>query len=440
MFLCLLFTVQVQAQTIDQIVGVVGDKIILHSEIDAQLQQAAKSGYPAGPGEYCSLLEEILFQKLLVHQAEVDSLDVTDEQVESEMNNRISVFIQQIGSREKLEDFYGKSIDQIKEEFRDRIKESIQAQKMQAQITQDVKVTPEDIRKFYYAIPKDSLPYMGSQVEVAHIVKIPKVSVEEKTRIREELNAWRDEIVSGKTKFSTIASFYSEDPGTRSNGGQFELIPRGTFVPEFDAVAFSMREGEISEVFETPYGYHIFLLEERRGDMYRGRHILRIPKLTSVQISRASEQLDSLYKAISAGKITFEQAALRFSDDAETKFNGGKIFNPQTGSPKFEVRDLDKQLFITIDKMKVGDVSEPVYMTTNDNKQAVRIVKLVNRSEPHRADLKLDYPEISDAALADKKQKAVLAWVKSKISTVYVWVEESKRSCPFEYPWMTENQ
>lgn len=431
------FAAKAQTNTnIDRIVAIIGDKIILHSDIDGQLRQAKQEGANLGPNPYCTVLEEAMFQRLLVHQADVDSLEVKEEQVEQELESRIRYFIAQIGSKEKFEEYYGKSTEKFKDDFRDAIRDRMKAQQMQAKITGDIKITPKEVTDFLNSIPRDSLPYMGSKIEVSQIVKMPKLPESEKQKVRDELNTIRTQILKGEESFCSVALFKSEDPGTRSNCGEFDLVPRGTFVPEFDAIAFSLKEGEISEVFESPYGYHILQLLERRGDMYSGRHILIAPKLTNQQMAEASESLDSIYKAIKEGKITFEEAAMKYSDDEETKYNGGKLFNPETGDSKFQTQEIDKQLFITVDRMNPGEISEPVFMTTPEKKQGIRIIKLVGRSDPHIASIETDYPQISDAALGDKKTKAVLKWVKTKTNSMYVWVEEDLRTCNFEYPWI----
>jgi len=435
--LALLAVIHAKTQTnIDRIVAIIGDKIILHSEVLTQMKQAQQEGANLGANPYCTVLEENMFQKLLVHQADVDSLVVKDEQVEQELNQRIAYFIAQIGSKEKFEAYYGKSTEKFKEDFRDAIRDRMKAQQMQSKSTSDIKVTPKEIVDFYNKIPKDSLPFIGSKIEVAHLVMMPKVSTDEKLRVKKKLDEYRTDILSGKESFCVVATLESEDPGTRNNCGEFELVPRGTFVPEFDAVAFTLKEGQISEVFETQYGFHILQLLERRGDMYRGRHILMSPKISNLQMAKASQKMDSIYNLIRTNQMTFEDAVKKFSTDDETRQNQGKLFNQQTGDTKFETNEVDKQLFITVDKMNPGDISEPVYMTTPDQKQGIRIVKLLSRSDPHVANLKDDYPQISEAALGEKKNRAVLKWVRSKTGTMYVWIEEDAKTCSFEYPWM----
>ncbi|HLP13135.1 MAG TPA: peptidylprolyl isomerase [Flavobacteriales bacterium] len=425
-------------QNIDRIIAIVGDKIILHSDIDNQVKQASQEQINLGDNPYCTVLEETMFQKLLVHQADVDSLPVKDEMVEQELEQRLRYFIAQIGSKEKFEEYYGKSTEKFKEDFREAIRERMKAQQMQQKISGDIKVTPKEIRDFFYNIPKDSLPFMGSKIEMAHLVKMPKVTAEEKLRVRELLNQKRTDILEGKESFRMVAVEISEDPGTNTKGGEFEMITKGTFVKEFDAAAFSLKEGDVSEVFETEFGYHIFQLLERRGEMYRGRHILVKPKVTQLQMAAASQKIDSIYAEIKSGKITFEDAVKKYSDDEETKFNNGKIYNTETGDTHFDNKEVDKQLFITIDGMEPGDISEPVFMQTPDQKQGIRIVKLITRSSPHVASLETDYPQISEAALSDKKNKAIVKWVKTKTRSMYVWVEDEQRKCDFEYPWFKE--
>lgn len=433
------FTNTASAQTnLDRIVAIVGDKIILKSDIENQIKQAKQEGTNLGDNPFCMILEESMFQRLLVHQADVDSLEVQEAQVEAELESRIRYFISQIGSKEKFEEYYGKSTEKFKDDFRDAIRDRMKAQQMQQKITGDTKATPKEIRDFFYNIPKDSLPFMGSKMEMAQIVKLPQIALTEKIRIKDELTKYRLQILSGEESFCSLALFKSEDPGTRSNCGEFELIPRGTFVPEFDAVAFTLKEGEISEVFETTYGYHILQLLERRGDMYRGRHILMIPKVSNLQMAQSSQHLDSVYGAIKSGTLKFEDAVTKFSDDEETKKNGGKIFNQQTGDSKFDNNDIDKALFISIDGMEPGEISEPVFMTTPDQKQGIRIIKLLSRSEPHVANLKDDYPQISEAAINEKKSKAILKWVRTKTKSMYVWVDDEYKNCKFEYPWIKE--
>lgn len=425
------------AQTnIDRIVAIMGDKIILHSDIIGQLKQMQQEGAELGEYPYCTVLEENMFQKLLVHQADVDSLVVKDEQVENELDQRIAYFVAQIGSKEKFEAYYGKSTEKFKDDFRDAIRDRMKAQQMQQKITADIKVTPKEIVEFYNKIPKDSLPFIGSKVEVAHLVIMPKVSAEDKLEVKKRLNEARNKILSGEESFCGMATEMSMDPGTKYNCGEFEFVPRGTFVPEFDAVAFALKEGEISEVFETQFGFHFMQLLERRGDTYRGRHILLAPKVSNLQMAQASQKIDSIYNLIRAGKISFEDAVKKYSTDDETRQNQGKLINLQSGDTRFSNNELDKQLFVTVDKMNPGEISEPVFMTTPDQKQAMRIVKLLNRTDPHVANLKDDYAQISEAALAEKKQKAVLKWVASKTGFMYVWIEDDVKTCPFDYDWM----
>lgn len=432
-----LTAMSVKAQTqLDRIVAVIGDKIILKSDIENQIKQAAQDGAALGPNAFALVLEETMFQKLLSHQADVDSLVVSDDQVEGELNQRLAYFISQLGSKERFESYYGKTTEKFKDDFRESVRDQMKARQMQGKISGDVKVTPKEVKEFYNNIPKDSIPLMGSKMELAHLVRMPQISLNEKLNLKAKLNEYRDKIIKGEESFCMVAVSISEDPGTKYNCGEFELVSRGQFVPEFDAVAFSMKEGEISEVFETKYGYHILKLLERRGDMYRGQHVLVMPKVSNEVMARESEKLDSIYRKIKEGVLKFEDAVRKFSSDAETKYNGGKMINPETGDTRFEANQIDKQLFITVDGMNPGDVSEPLLYQGEDQKQGLRIVKLLGRSEPHVANLKDDYPQISEAALNEKKSKTILKWVKSKVGSMYIWVDDEYKNLPFEYPWI----
>ncbi|MFI5205240.1 MAG: peptidylprolyl isomerase, partial [Flavobacteriales bacterium] len=336
------------AQTsVDRVVAKVGDKIVLHSDIEAQLKEARKEGIEVGPESYCVIMEELLFQKLLTYQAQLDSIEVTEQEVEGELDARFNYLIQQGGgSREELEKFYGKTVEQMKDELREPTRERLLAQRMQQSITKDVNITPREVKEYYEGIPVDSLPFMGSKVEFAQIAIVPKISEAEKKQMYKKLEKIRSEIISGEMSFCTGAAVYSCDPGTNEKCGEFEFVTRGTFVPEFDAAAFSLKEKEVSEIFETQFGYHILQLLERRGEMYRGRHILICFQPSEINLQKAAKRLDSVYNAIKSGSITFEEAVIKFSTDETTKHNQGKAINEYTGDSRYDIRDLDKQTFI----------------------------------------------------------------------------------------------
>lgn len=425
-----------EGELIDGIVGVVGSKVILYSEIEGQLVQAKQSGMEVNDDTECLILQDLMFQSLLVNQAELDSVEVSEDQVNSELDQRIRFFEQQIGGREKLEEFYGKSIAEIKDEFYTLIENRMKAEQMKATITSGISITPKEIKKYYNDMPSDSIPLVGSKVEVAQITKQPQVSEEIKKATKEKLNNWRNEILSGDRTFAGTAVLYSNDPGTRGDGGEFGWVSRGTFVPEFDRIAFKMKEGDISEVFETDYGFHILELFERRGEQYSGRHILLIPKISNEDLQKSKAFLDSVYNLIEEGKYTFEEAAKEFSDDKESKFSGGLIYNQNTATSKFEMNELDKQLFVVIDKMEVGDVSKPAFMQTQDNKEAYRLVKLKSISDPHKANLKDDYQLIQNMATSEIRNDKVKNWIKDKTSNTYINISDEYKDCSSISEWI----
>jgi len=329
---------QKKQELIDGTIGVIGNKVILHSEIESQLVQAKQEGFDLGEDSRCLIYEQVMFQSLLMYQAEVDSIIITPDQVNGELTNRIRYFENQIGGRKKLEEFYGKSIEEIKAEFYTTIEDRMKAEQMRGKITAGINITPSEVKKYYNNLHPDSIPLVGSKVEVSHITIAPQVSDEAKKATKDKLNKWRTEILSGERTFSTTAVLYSNDPGSRGEGGEFDWVSRGTFVPEFDRIAFSIKEGEVSQVFETEYGFHILELFERRGDQYRGRHILLIPKISDMEVLNAKTKLDSIAGLIKSGIYTFEEAAKKFSDDKETRYNGGVIYNQQAGSSLFDER------------------------------------------------------------------------------------------------------
>lgn len=427
-----------QTQNIDRVIAVVGDHPILYSEVEMQRIQALSQGFNLGPNGKGLILDQLLYERLLIHHAEIDSLEVTEAQIQNELEGRIRFFENQIGGRKKLEEFYGKSVAEIKEEFYPMVKDKLLSQAMERKITENLKVTPQDIREFYKKIPKDSLPLINSQVEFSQITIIPVVTPEEKKRIKEKLEKVRQCIMKGDCSFC-VEALDSDDPGSRSRCGEWDFIPRGTFVPQFDAIAFRLKDGEFSEVFETDYGYHFMQLIQRRGDEYKGRHILYVPKVSSMDMRKASAKLDSVYHSILNKEISFLDAVAKYSDDKDTKQNGGVVSNPVNGDTRFDVTDLDPQLFLTLDRMKEGEISLPVPYTSGDGKQGFRILKLNKRTAPHRANLTDDYQLLQNATQNDKHNKEVEKWVKGKIFGTYIWIAEDFRNYEFQYNWIKTN-
>ncbi|HET6244930.1 MAG: peptidylprolyl isomerase [Bacteroidetes bacterium] len=423
-----------QPKVIDQVIAVVGGNIVLKSELENQLHQVKSQEIPNGSPEVdrCELLEEILFQKLLLNQAVLDSIVISDSQVESEMDRRLRYFIQQIGSEKKLEEYYGKSLSAIKEEFRKLIKDQLLVQQVQSSITSKTTITPSEVKAFFNRIPKDSIPLVSSEIEVAQIVAQPKISEEAKAEAKEKIQAIRERVIKGE-KFSTLAVLYSEDPGSSKKGGELGFVDRGSFVPEFEAVAFKLKEGAVSPVIETQYGFHFMELIERRGEQINIRHILIAPKISNEDLRIARNFLDSIRTLIlNIDTLDFAEAAALYSDDKETKFNGGLLLNPQTGTTSFEADQLEPSLFFTIDKLKIGEISNPVLMQIPGGKQAYRLLYLKKRTEPHKANLKEDYQKIQEAALNEKKQQVVQVWIDKKLANTYFKLNDEYKSCNFE--------
>jgi peptidyl-prolyl cis-trans isomerase SurA len=420
---------------IDKVIAVVGNEIVLKSDIDVQKSQILANGGKVD-GD-CSVLEDLLYEKLLLNQAKLDSIEISESQIQSQLDRRISVFVQQIGSVEKLEEYYGKSIGEIKDDFHDVLKDQMLVQQMQSKVAEDVKVTPSDVNAYYQNIPKDSLPFINASVQLAQIVVYPEESDEEVKRISDRLKDFTKQVKEGKD-FATLAVLYSDDPGSAVKGGELGMQPRGTFVPEFDAVAFGLTKGEVSGIIKTQFGYHIMQLIERRGEQYNARHILLKPKIGTLEIKMAQNKLDSIRNLISIDSITFEQAALKFSQDDETKNQNGNMLDPQSGTSLIEMSVLDPQIFIVIDSMNVSEVSRPAFMQTPDGKKAYRIIKLKTRTEPHKANLKDDYQAMQESATQKLNIEATKVWVKGKIGNNYVRIDDNYSTCNFNFPWVKQ--
>ncbi|MCE2497143.1 MAG: peptidylprolyl isomerase [Flavobacteriales bacterium] len=425
---------QPTGEVIDQVVAVIGGYKVLRSDVESQYIQYEQQGV-AGPGlNKCQVFEDLMFEKLLLNQAEIDSVEVTDEQVKSEMDRRMSMLEAQIGGIQKLEEFYGQSVVEIKEEMRSSMRAQMTAQRMQQEVVGEIEVTPAEVRRFFRDIPHDSLPLINSEVEVAQIVKFPEVREEAKTAAMEELRGIKKRIEEG-SKFSTMAILYSEDPGSSKNGGLYEGVKRGQFVKEFEGVAFALQPGEISDVFETQFGYHICQLEAKRGQEIDVRHILIVPKITPDDLQEAQNFLDSLKLIISDGILTFEEAAMEYSDDKNTRNNGGIMVNPATADTKFEISELDRSVYFTIEEVNVGEIAGPINYQTPNGQQGFRLVRLISRSQPHRANLKDDYQRLQMMAKQKKQQDITSEWVEDRLNDTYIRVMPNSYECNFQYNW-----
>ena len=434
------FTIFAQAQpkTVDGVAAIVGGDIILQSEIEEQYDVFNRQNFGKAV-TYCEVFEELLFQKLLIHHAEIDSVTVAEDEVEANMDRRIQQLIMQMGDQQKLEEFYEKSVVEIKEEMRELIHDQLVAQRMQMTVVEGIEVTPSEVRSFYEALPADSVPLINAEVEISQIVKYPEVSKEAEQEVIDKLSSLKERIENG-TSFSSMAILYSEDPGSNKKGGEYKGIQRGVFVKEFEAIAFNLRKGEISDPFKTEFGYHIVQLLEKRGEELDLRHILIKPKLSQEDLQEAKAFLDSVSSAISASELTFQEAARRYSEDENTRFNGGQMSNFQNGNNKFEISQLDRTLFGMVNSLATGDISKSSFFVSDDQREAFRIIKLDQKYEPHRANLDLDFTRIKSFALQEKQARTVNDWKEEKLQETFVRVNAGYYPCD-EYleAWNSNN-
>ena len=433
----ILFSIQSFAQKeIDGVMAIIGNEIILTSDIETQYQQYLAQGYTNRGEIKCRIIEDLLYQSLLLNQAKIDSLEISEQEIDSELEKRIRYFIRQVGSKEKLEEFYGKSIIEIKSEFRDLINDQLLSQRMQGSITTEVKVTPSEVKIYFNRLPKDSLPMIEAEVEISQIVIKPEISNQEKDRIKNKLLSFKERITNGED-FKVLATLYSDDPGSAKSGGELGFVGRGDLVPAFEAAAYKLKGNEISKIIKSEFGYHIIQLIERRGEQINVRHILLKPKVSSTRLMETKEQIEKVTKQISDKEITFEKAALDFSDD-ESKNNEGLLINPNSGSSMFIMKDLDPTLYFVIEKITQGEISAPIIMELEDGQKAYRIVKLRKKTIAHTANLIEDYDKIRNVALEEKKQQTINKWLEEKIAKTYIELEAELQDCTFNNKWIIQ--
>ena len=424
-----------QAQVIDKIVAVVGNNIIMQSDIEEQYMQYRMQGGIKGSASSirCEILEDMLFRKLMLNQAELDSITVSDEQIDSEVDRYIRYYLSQFGSQEKLEKYYDKPMKDIKTDLHDMLKEKQLMEEVQRKIVEGVNATPSDVRDFYYNIPKDSIPMVSAQYEIAELVKKPPITLDEKLAVKERLYGLRSRILKGE-RFSTMALLYSEDPGSAKKGGELGFKGRGELVPEFEAAAFALKDGEISEVVETEYGYHIIQLIERRGDYINVRHILLTVRVSPEALQTAYNELEYIANLIRKDSITFDEAVKVHSDE-DDKTNGGYLINPVTGGTLFAAEDLDQQVSVVVNRLQVGEVSDPVPMKTKNDKDAYRLLMIKKKTTPHKANLKEDYALIQQWTMQKLRQDAINKWIDAKSSKAYVKISDDYKDCDFNFDW-----
>ncbi len=416
-----------QAQTrLEGIAATVGDEVILLSQVNQQYAYLKQNGYVDEGGLYCEVLEQFIIQKLLVARAKLDSLNVTDAQVEQELERRLNILASQLGGMEAIQEIYGKPLPLLKTDLREEIREQLLAEEMRRKITEKVQVTPKQVKEFFAQIPPDSLPYLPAEVELSQIVFYVKPSAEEKARARERLEAIRQEIVSGRMEFAAAARAFSQDVGSARQGGYLGEFTRGKMVPEFERMAFSVPVGEVSPVFETDFGFHILLVEKRVGNKVEARHILIQPSITQKDVERRKAQLETLRAQILRDSISFTRAAIEYSEDLETRQVGGRLVDRESGKYRIPLDALDAELYFIVDKLKPGQISEVVEWVTPAGRKAVRIIWLMKRYPPHRASLELDYDRFAEAALQIERQRAIEKWLVRARRNVPVEVRDDR--------------
>ncbi len=425
---------------LDGIAAVIGDYVILESDIDKTLIDLQNQGASTQDITRCSLLGKLMEDRLYAHQAVQDSLLVSDDQVNAQSDGQIQQLVAQVGSMEKVLKFYKKpDVESFRAELFEINKLRMLSEKMQGKIVEKVEVTPEEVRQFFYSIPEDERPVFGAELEIAQIVKQPEAPEEEKQKVINQLKEIRQDVLENDASFKVKAILYTEDASSRANGGLYTITKETQFVKEFKDVAFSLREGEISEPFETIFGYHIIFVEKVRGQERDVRHILMIPKVPQNAIDKAVQELDSIRQHILDGKYTFADAALNFSDEKETKFDGGLLRNPINFDSRFELTKMDPTLYNQVRNLKDGEISKP--LREDDPRGGApkfKIMKISNRYDEHKADFAKDYLKIQELALREKQLKAIKKWMDEHIEDTYIHVNVDNRECDFANNWVKE--
>lgn len=435
-------TVVPQKTVADEVIWVVGDEAILLSDVEQLRAQYEAEGMTLPGNPDCRLPEQIAVQKLFLHQAALDSIEVTEAEISQGVEQQINYWISMIGSKEKLEEYRKMPLTKIRQSLHDDYKNSQLAQRMREKLVEDIKVTPSEVRQYFRNMPEDSIPYVPTEVEVEIITRTPKIPIEEINRVKDELRGYTERIQKGETTFQTLARFYSEDPGTARNGGELDYTGRGMLDPAFAAVAFNLTDSrKISKIVESEFGFHIIQLIDKRGDKIKVRHILRKPRVSQEAIDEGINMLDSLTTEMANGKFTFEEAATYVSDDKDTRSNKGLMFNSTEDgrTSKFRMQDLPTEVARVIDKMKVGDVSPAFTMTNNRGKTVCAVVKLKSRVEGHRATITEDFQVMKDVVLSKRKAEFIHEWVKNKIKNTYISMKSRYKNGDYEYDgWVQE--
>ena len=424
---------------IDEVIWVVGDEAILRSEVEEERLRAQYEGQQIKGDPYCVIPEQIAVQKLFLHQAVLDSVEANESTVSHQVDMRLNYYINQIGSKEKMEEYFRKTSSEIREEMMTSVRNQMIIQQMQSKLTADIKPTPADIRRYYNSLPLDSLPMMPAQVEVQILSFEPPVPAEEIERVKQRLREFTERVQSGNADFSMLARLYSEDTESAKRGGELGFVGRGQLVSEFAEVAFNLNDPKrVSRIVQTEYGYHIIQLIEKKGERINCRHILLRPRISATDKVKAIERLDSIRNLIVSDSIQFEQAVIRFSQDKNTVMNAGLMINPNTGSSRFEYQDLAPEIAKQIYSLNEGDVSQPfVMMDQTKNREVCAIVRVAKKTDIHRANLTDDFQAIKAMLEQKLKEEFIHDWILKKQKTTYVQISPEWQNCEFEYPnWL----
>ena len=431
-----LFLIPVQAQVIDEVIWVVGDEAILRSEVEEERLRAQYEGQQIQGDPYCVIPEQLAVQKLFLHQAIIDSVEANESAVSHQVDMRMNYYINQIGSKEKMEEYFRKTSTEIREEMMTAVRNQMIIQQMQSKLTSDIKPTPADIRRYYNSLPLDSIPMMPAQVEVQILSFEPPVPVEETERIKQRLREFTERVQNGSTDFSMLARLYSEDTESAKRGGELGFVGKGQLVTEFADVAFNLNDPKrVSRIVKTEYGYHIIQLIEKKGERINCRHILLRPRISATDKVKALERLDSIRNQILKDSLQFEQAVIRFSEDKNTVMNAGLMINPNTGSSRFEYQDLAPEIAKQIYNLNEGDISQPfVMMDQTKNREVCAIVRVAKKTDIHRANLSDDFQTIK--AMLENKLSAefIHDWILKKQKSTFVQISPEWQGCDFEYP------
>ena len=422
----------INAQEIDKIIAIIGDEIVLRSEVENQYLQYISQGVTSNEELRCEILEDLMTQKLLIFSCKQDSISVTKEEIEQEVETRVNYYVDQIGSIEKVEQYFEKDIYQIKKVLSELVEDQFLIQRMQSSITKDVKITPFDVNEFYEKMDKSELPLIEDRYKLSQIIVKPKMSEDQINKLTDRLNAFRKRVLNGED-FKVLAALYSDDPGSANNGGEIGFVSRGTFVPEFEKVAFRLKKGEVSEIVKTNFGYHIIQLIERRGDQVNVRHILLKPKYSSTSLQNARLRIDSIYNKIKNNEISFSQAIKSYSDD-DTKNNNGLLINPSNGSSTYTIAELGSSIKYLIEGLNEDDFTKPVKVESNEG-SIYRILNVVEKISSHTANLDLDYDFFQNQALIFKKLEKLDEWIEKRIKITYVELKEIDKNCKSSYKW-----